>query len=306
MKNFLFISAFPPSKIFGGGFVTELLIKHFCVDMIFCREDDELKLFRNMRTIISWMRTPFLHPIFCCYSPQLNISNKNKIVLNFSQTFSLLFKYKKIDAIIVHDVMAQKRFFLRHWIFFSEKLIFSKSNMIYVLSNKDARLIRRFYCIPKSKIISLNDAIFPIDPFSLNLIRKHKWKIFFLGSLDRHENFISFKWFYDYVFPKCRGFIDVTIIGKSSYKEDFPEIEFLGYVESLELTLPKFDFSIAPIISGAGLKIKVYDVLRLGIPVLGTFKAYEGFKYPPNSFISNNPQKWIDLLSSSNLSFKYQ
>jgi hypothetical protein len=305
MKKIVLISAFQPSKKFGGGYVTELILRYFSVENIFSRNDNELKIFRNIRTIISWVTTPFLHPIFCCYAPKFNLGNNEKIILNFSQTFSLLFKFKKIDGIIVHDVIAQKRFFFRHWIFYSEKLIFSRARVIYVLSSKDSRLIRRFYNIPASKIISLNEVIFPIDPFSKNLIRVNKWKILFLGSLDRYENYISFKWFYELVFPECCNAIDITVIGQNNAVYDFPNVKFLGFVESLELLLPEFDLSIAPIISGAGLKIKVYDVLRLGVPLLGTYKAYEGFKYPSDGFISNDPKKWIDLLNSSNLSFRY-
>jgi len=298
-----FVSAFEASTAYGGGVITKKLIKLFKInENLFFRINSENILIRYLRIIFIWFKTPFLHPIFCAY-PAAPICD-DSLLLNFSQTFNLVFRNNFDCYLIVHDVIVQKRLFINSWISYSEKKIFKKCKLIYVLSDKDKKLIRRFYKIPNEKIINIYSNLFSSNSFSKTLIRKKKWNVFFLGSLDRNENYTGFDWFYKNVYHRCSEYVDVSVVGVCKKKFNFPGIDFVGYVDDLDDLLRTFDFSIAPIIEGAGVKIKVSDALKNSIPVLGTYKAYEGYPKPSDDFLTNNPEKWIAVLSSEILHFE--
>jgi hypothetical protein len=299
------ISAFEGGENFGGGVITKECIKLFKVSELIYRKNNEIRIFRHMKTFFNWLSTPFLHPIFCAYRPNRVLCLKDKWILNFSQTFNIIFHNPKINfSIIIHDVLLQKRFFFHKWIIFSEKCIFNRAHTIYVISGKDARILRRFYKIPGSKIINIFDLIFSLSAFKVRLTKKNKWRIFFLGSFDRAENLEAFEWFYNNVYNYIAQDVEITVIGANKRRYAYVGIHFVGHLESLSSCVDKYDMSIAPIRSGAGIKIKVLDSLRLGIPVLGTYKAYEGFPLPNSLFVSNEASRWISTLTSSELQYE--
>lgn len=298
------ISGFESGSNFGGGVITTECLKYFNISKFCARKNIENIYLRNARTLFNWLKTPFLHPIFCAYRNFEFLKSDEDVILNFSQTFSMLYNLKGINSsIIAHDLLIQKRLFLQKWISFSERIIFNKAKRVYVLSNKDARILRRFYKIPDYKITNVFNLIFKIDPIKIRLKKNIKWKLFFLGSFDRAENLEAFDWFYEHVYRKVSQEIEVEVIGINSKVHDYDGIKFIGHLESLSDCKHRYDMSIAPIRSGAGIKIKVLDSLRMGIPVLGTFKAYEGFHFPNAPFVSNDASKWISTLESDILEF---
>lgn len=303
-----FISAFEVNATSGGGSVTGKLIEVFKSDIqgVAMRSNSESLAKRVLRGLLNWILTPTLHPVFCMYnsSPGQGIN-----ILNFSQTFGIMFRYPKHEfALIAHDVLIQKRLFPSWWIKYSERRLFAAAKRIFVLSEKDARILRRYYRIDAQRVVSLLPVLYPnLASFSSIVRRQGKFRVAFLGSLNRVENLRSLSWFYDSVYRNCSDTTEVYCIGETtrSLIGDFPEVTFVGRVEDLSSELVKYDLTIAPIMDGAGIKIKVVDSLLSHVPVLGTPKAFEGLGRPNVECCSTNPDNWISTLRSEEIIFRY-
>lgn len=105
--------------------------------------------------------------------------------------------------------------------------------------------------------------------------------IVFYGAMGRPENHMSALWFIEYVFPlvKDKG-VNFHVIGGGAqpdlkaYESD--QIKILGYVEDLE---PHFSTALclaAPLVLGAGIKVKVLEGMSAGLPVITNEIGIEG------------------------------
>lgn len=302
------ISAFEAGSRYGGGVVTRRLFELFKsthkTHLIRCNA--ESKIFRIFRMIFIWIKAPMLHPIFCMYAAKPDAEFN---LLNFSQTFNLVARYpSKKFSLVVHDVIIQKRMIFNGWIKNSEKRLFSQADKIYVLSDKDRRLIRRFYKIDDGKIINLFASLFPnLRQFHKYVCKKNKYRALFIGSLKRRENYLGFEWFYKNVYSYCMDSVEVTCLGETDdeIEKDFNGVSFLGFIEDINKEVMKFDFTIAPIVEGAGIKIKVVDSLTNMIPVIGTPKAFEGLGRPSLPYCTNDPANWISVIKGDIISYEY-
>jgi len=58
---------------------------------------------------------------------------------------------------------------------------------------------------------------------------------------------------------------------------ELPGVQLAGYVDAVETFYESVDAVVAPMLMGSGLKMKVAEALSLGLPVIGTRIAFEGF-----------------------------
>lgn len=105
--------------------------------------------------------------------------------------------------------------------------------------------------------------------------------IVFYGAMGRPENHMSAIWFIEHVMPLIQH-LDVrfTIIGGGAQESlrvhESDKIKVLGYVEELE---PYFSSSLclaAPLVLGAGIKVKVLEGMSAGLPVVTNEIGIEG------------------------------
>jgi hypothetical protein len=195
------------------------------------------------------------------------------------------------------------------WVKWTESRIFHSARQIYVLSEKDSRLIRRFYGVPHCRILNLFEKLNPeIESFNVSIVKKNKYRAIFIGSIKRAENYRGLEWFYENIYPACVANIEVVCVGEidDNLSLKFPEFKFIGYVDSLDEVLLQCDFTIAPVLDGAGIKIKVIDSLARKIPVIGTTKAYEGIGRPNYPHCTNIPEKWIDIINGGRIDYFYR
>lgn len=158
-----------------------------------------------------------------------------------------------------------------------EKKIFKQFDYITVLSKKDFDLVKKIY---KKAIINV------IAPFYNNYnsfkLNKNKTNdILFFGYMKRIENQEAVKWFIDNIMPQmidCRFVIIGGGIPDSLKKINKPNILITGFQTEQEIkTWFKNSLCmIAPLIHGAGVKIKVLEAMSAGIPVLTNEIGIEG------------------------------
>ena len=110
--------------------------------------------------------------------------------------------------------------------------------------------------------------------------RKDK-NIIFFGDMSREENYNSAIWFIKHVMPLIKDTqIYFTIIGNKPnnalFKYKGPRVKITGYVEDVSSIFSTCMCMVAPLVGGAGIKIKVLEAMSAGIPVLTNEIGIEG------------------------------
>jgi len=105
--------------------------------------------------------------------------------------------------------------------------------------------------------------------------------ILFFGSMIRQENHLSALWFIEQVLPLIKDpQVTFTVIGSSPRKELLAlageRVKVLGFVEDVSPYFASGLCMAAPLVLGAGVKIKIMEGLSAGIPVLTNQIGIEG------------------------------
>lgn len=242
---------------------------------------------------------PFLHPIFTRYVPFLFLlkNRPNQIWLNFSQTFGAAL-FVRNSVLVCHDLQCHRRFRLKRWVRWSERLLLNRAAVVQVLSSRDQKLVHRYYGVPLSRIVNIGPRLMDeVQPFGRDIAGPLK-RVIFLGTLARAENHEGMAWFVEHVLPHCQE-LEVLLIGAvdSRFTIRHPQLKYLGFVDDLGAAFAHADLMIAPMFSDAGIKIKVIEALMKKMPVLGTRSAYSGLPMPSKGFCSNEASAWVALLN---------
>lgn len=139
--------------------------------------------------------------------------------------------------------------------------------------------------------------------------REHTgFNVTWVGTFDWGPNVEAMEWFADKVFPLIKdklesGRIKLKIVGihpteKILSMATHPSVSVLGFVENLDEILDETDLSIAPIVSGAGIKVKVLEAMSRGIPVLSTNMGLigTGLKHNDSALVTDDPEEFANLL----------
>jgi hypothetical protein len=283
----------------GAGWVSRNIEEWHQFERISLRNSSFLnKVFHSLK---GCLLIPFLHPIFTRYIPaSFVIANvHSQLWLNFSQTFGTAF-FVSNCILICHDLQCHRKHNFTYWVRWSERILLQHARLVVVLSNRDLRLIHRYYSIPISNIENIGPRLLKnLIPFSKSIHGPVK-SVLFLGTLSRMENFIGMHWFEVNVLPYCPQ-LKVYLVGAVDKKRTLlhKQFHYLGFVDNLEDVFNSVDLMIAPMQSVAGIKIKVIEALQHRLPVLGTAAAYSGIDKPASSFISDEPSDWIRCLNNT-------
>lgn len=105
--------------------------------------------------------------------------------------------------------------------------------------------------------------------------------ILFYGAMGRAENYLSAIWFIENVFNNIsdKGYRFI-IIGSSPNKKLLKyasdSIIITGFIEDISIYFEKSLCLVAPLIFGAGVKVKIIEAMSAGIPVLTNKIGIEG------------------------------
>jgi glycosyltransferase involved in cell wall biosynthesis len=105
--------------------------------------------------------------------------------------------------------------------------------------------------------------------------------LFFFGAMDRPENYLSIAWFIERVFhPRLAAAFSLYIVGARPHpsleKYRSERIVVTGFVPDIRPYLEGSACMVAPLLSGAGIKVKVIEVMSAGVPVIANDIAIEG------------------------------
>jgi len=163
------------------------------------------------------------------------------------------------------------------------------ANYIFTVSEDDKNLMTRHYRLPEEKIGVAQYGIKTADIYKVADNREYKiannWDpdkihLIFHGSLPHPPNERAMKLIKENIALKLLKFnplIEFKIAGTNLIPEEGKNIEFLGFVDDLESFLRAADIAIVPIDTGSGVRVKMFDYLKRGIPIITTKFAMRGF-----------------------------
>lgn len=332
MKKILYITPFVPSERDAGTNFSKQLIEKIAeknrIDLFYFKysEDDIYKASNpniNVLTYVSNNKVykifnAFLYPIlFPLFTVRFNWfvlltlyrkvckTNYDIIYFDFSQTF-LYAKFLKCSSKVLmsHDVIFQrferKKSIFLWWVLKSECfLLHTKNAHIFTFSQKDTNLIAEKYKVPSiptnffisHKILEIKDV-----SCDASFVMFAMWK--------RADNYIPLQWLMDNVFPYVSK--KIKIIGGGLSKdlktkiENFQNVEYLGFLDNPYPLISSASALLAPLFSGAGVKVKVVESLACGTPVLGTKIAFEGIDIMYSDFMihANSANDYINLINN--------
>lgn len=107
--------------------------------------------------------------------------------------------------------------------------------------------------------------------------------ICFVGSSEHHPNSDAIRWFLENVWERlssqnpglCFHVIGKTNETEKAYYQKFKNVVVVGWVDSVEETLPNYKLTVAPLRFGAGIKGKVGTSLIVGVPCVASSVAVE-------------------------------
>jgi len=153
--------------------------------------------------------------------------------------------------------------------------------------------------------LKFSDAILVNNQKDFNLLRDNgidvdlwKWSVFFhnygcinylgdtkdilfYGAMDRKENYLSAIWFIENVMPLLKRYkMRFVIMGnnpiKKLYSYQNEHVIVTGFVDDPTVYFRKSLCLVAPLVLGAGIKVKILESFSAGIPVLTNKIGIEG------------------------------
>lgn len=311
MKS-VFLSAQPIDETHGGGAVMLALLRKEYPEGL----DDIIEIHRRnpSRTATRYFRAPGLAMLglmqlilpfvpfdfFSRFSfallKHLRSLGERTAVFHYSQllVYPLLVRSLRSE-IVVHDVLHDlwrsssgwRRPLWRVIRFWESQLIrwLPENATLVFLSDKDhALLASAVRC--KVRVLNLadvlaSDLVSQRAPERQTLMLARGVRVGLLGAWSRPENSVGASVFLNALEPDVlNGLHFVVAGGGAEALPDGQTINKLGFVDNLGDFFNDIDVFVAPLDSGAGVKIKVLNALEHGVPMYLTEKAVEGIPLP--------------------------
>lgn len=171
----------------------------------------------------------------------------------------------------------------------TERRFLGFADKVTVPSRKDAELIGNIYDVDENRVEVVRPSL---SDFVDNMIRSdvfiEPYSILFWGAMNRKENYLAAIKFIKENFTELLKEFPLAklyIVGASPHADlielsaNFPNsVIVTGYVEDPTEYFVKCSIGVAPLLSGAGVKVKVLEMIRAGIPVVSTPVGAEGIE----------------------------
>lgn len=191
---------------------------------------------------------------------------------------------------------------------YNELLTAKYADYIFALSDEDSE--RLFYLYRRAA-----DLILPVNFKSVCADSEsnvsHSSDLLFVGS-DFPPNIEALEFLSTKVMPYTKRNLIVIGKGLEKYKIKFESnnIEIIGFVPDVSEFYKKTNIVLAPIFSGAGMKVKIAEALNFGKIVIGTEFSFVGYgnTFLNSSFmiVAGDSQKYIELLNCNYKSFSLE
>lgn len=124
----------------------------------------------------------------------------------------------------------------------------------------------------------------------------------FLAKWSHWPNREGLDWFVDRVLPRLPGNVRLHLFGQGSEAMQFadPRVVRHGFVPEIGDVWAACDIMIGPMLSGAGVNVKIAEMLYNGMPTIATRFAGRGLDLPATDGVVwlDGAEDWVGFLSS--------
>lgn len=151
------------------------------------------------------------------------------------------------------------------------------------------------------------DFIIPIatDPSEKSMVRNNQpFRVTFLGGMHWPPNAEGIEWFAAHVWPTVAAAAPsavLTVIGKGAPNSlnglaPSERVEVTGYVDDVQPYLEETAVFVVPLLSGAGMRVKILDAWCSGLPVVSTTVGAEGIAATDREdmLIADSPESFAE------------
>ncbi|MCZ7399986.1 MAG: glycosyltransferase family 4 protein [Candidatus Methanoperedens sp.] len=189
-----------------------------------------------------------------------------------------------------------------------EQLACNRSSHIIAISESDKQKLIKHYNIEKNKITVIPHcmSLTELNNFALEreeTIANNIITVVFHGSYKDHPvNYKAFMQIIDYIAPEVEKYnrnIKFLLAGTDAPVFERRNIKSLGFVEDIPNLLKHSDIAIVPFNGGSGIKIKIFDYMAAGLPIISTKNGIEGINLQNGKhaiIIDTVNQKFIDAI----------
>jgi polysaccharide biosynthesis protein PslH len=179
-----------------------------------------------------------------------------------------------------------------------EKEICSRARRVVAVSEQDAKSIREMFGIPRVDVVPTG---VDVEYFHPPAERAKKFDLVFVGSMDWMPNQDGVRFFLREILPLVRARrtgLKLAIVGRTP-PDDFIEaarrdsaITVTGTVPDVRPFLWESTASIVPLRIGGGTRLKIFESMAAGTPVISTAVGAEGLEVRDgeNILIADTPE----------------
>jgi hypothetical protein len=188
-----------------------------------------------------------------------------------------------------------------------ENQLLSDFSHIYAISEREAEALRQYSLVISDKV----HLVLPIPADKHCEILEPSVAVPFIlsyfGDLTLPNNYNGLHWFCKNVLPKIKmEYLELHVAGKGTIQfSKYERLRVCGFVDDIDAFVCTSQIVVAPIFSGAGVKIKVLDAIGYGKPMITTPKGAEGFPLwlSKQMYIASSADEFVRLLTSMILSY---
>lgn len=218
--------------------------------------------------ILQWTQIILLMPFIRNLYPNIPIVaiEEDVFFLNF---------YRKTELATTHWRKKIADFQYRN-LYQKELAALNEAQMIVTNNPKDAVLLEK-NSVERNRVFVSSVYFENYDKIYRN---SNQRDILFYGAMYREENHMSAMWFIKKVMPLLPEEFRFVVVGSRPNKELLEQqnerIRVLGFVENIEPFFAECICLAAPLLLGAGIKVKILEAMSAGVPVLTNEIGIEG------------------------------
>lgn len=194
----------------------------------------------------------------------------------------------RVQSVVNPDLPLYKRLGAPVFIPLLERLGVRLADHVLAVSDADRESFIRRYGIDSDVVTTIPSGLEPVDVDELsprNVVREtfgfteDETLIVFHGTYANYANREAIEIIQEEIAPKvAERQRDVTFVlaGRGMPELETDNIRSVGFVEDLDSFLSAMDLAIVPLVRGGGTKLKVFDYLRVGLPIISTEVGIEG------------------------------
>jgi len=171
---------------------------------------------------------------------------------------------------------------------------------VVAVSTVDADVLRSEYAVSSVGFVPTGVDIEYFSPRAQR--RRNGRELVFVGSMDWMPNDDGIRWFAAEVFSRVRerlADVRLVVVGRSpaarlrELAARDPAIEVTGTVDDVRPYLERAALSIVPLRIGGGTRLKIYEAMATGVPVVSTSIGAEGLplRHGEHLLIADSPEE---------------